>query len=230
MTVTVDPYYQDELVTIYHGDWRYAWAALDGESTAVAVTDPPYGIGYESGMPSATIARSIVGDRDITERDTFLNMWGDRPALVFGSWRAPRPDGTRMLLVWDTKGALGMGDLTLPWKPAHQEIYVLGRGFVGARTSDVLSYPPVQSTAANGRLHPHQKPVALLEELICKCAADATVVDPFMGVGSTLVAARRLGRPAVGVEINERYCAIAAERLGGPIRVEDGAFNFSEEV
>ena len=59
MTVTVDPYYQDELVTIYHGDWRYAWAALDGESTAV--TDPPYGIGYESGMPSATIARSIVG-------------------------------------------------------------------------------------------------------------------------------------------------------------------------
>lgn len=165
MTVTVDPYYQDELVTIYHGDWRYAWAALDGESTAVAVTDPPYGIGYESGMPSATIARSIVGDRDTTERDTFLNMWGDRPALVFGSWRAPRPDGTRMLLVWDTKGALGMGDLTLPWKPAHQEIYVLGRGFV-----------------------------------------------------------------AVGVEINERYCAIAAERLGGPIRVEDGAFNFSEEV
>lgn len=70
MTVTVDPYYQDELVTIYHGDWRYAWAALDGESTAV--TDPPYGIGYESGMPSATIARSIVGDRDTTERDTFL--------------------------------------------------------------------------------------------------------------------------------------------------------------
>ena len=105
-----------------------------------------------------------------------------------------------------------MGDLSLPWKPSHEEIYVLGSGFSGPRTSDVLRYPPVQSMAANGRLHPLEKPVGLLRMLLAKCPS-GTVIDPFMGSGPTLIAAKDAGRRAVGIEIDEHYCEIAAQRL-----------------
>lgn len=201
-------YYSAGDVIIYHGD------ALDFDwlDAAALVTDPPYGIAYQSGW-SGHLPRSIAGDIDTRVRDAALDAWGgDRPALVFGSWKSQRPARTKMLLVWDTKGALGMGDLSLPWKPAHQEIYVLGGGFVGPRTSDVLCYAPVQAKAEHGRLHPHEKPVPLMSALISKCPL-GVIADPFMGVGSTLVAAKKLGRPAIGVEIDERYCEIAARRL-----------------
>lgn len=204
------PYYSDEFVTLYHGDCREVTAWLDAD---VLVVDPPYGIGYRSGARRRTdLPRSIEGDRDTVVRDAVLELWGDRPALVFGTWRIPRPANTRTLLVWDTKGALGMGDLRIPWKPSHQEVYVLGRGFIGRRSSDVLTFAPVQAAAKNGRLHPHQKPVPLLRELVAKCPP-GVIADPCAGVGSTLVAAKELGRYAVGVEIDERYCEAAAMRL-----------------
>lgn len=202
-------YYDHGGVTIWHGDARDCAAWLAGD---VLVTDPPYGISYDSGR-YGTLARSIEGDDDTSLRDWAVDRWAPRPALVFGTWRRPHPTGTRMTLVWDTKGALGMGALDLPWKPAHQEIYVLGSGFTGRRTSDVLVYPPVQSTAANGRCHPHEKPVPLMRDLIGKCPP-GVVVDPFAGSGSTLRAAKDMGRRAVGVEVDERYCEIAALRLG----------------
>ena len=205
-----EPYYRDELVTLYHGDCRIitAWLAAD-----VLLCDPPYGVAYNSNWPS-TLPRSISGDEDTALRDWILEQWGDRPALVFGTWRIPRPAGTRARLIWDTKGALGMGDLSLPWKPSDQEIYVLGSGFRGPRTSNVISCAPVQSMAKNGRLHPHEKPVALLaaDDLMGKCPP-GVIADPTAGSGSTLVAAKRLGRPAVGVELEERDCEIAARRL-----------------
>lgn len=212
------PYYQDEYVTLWHTDSliERAWLAAD-----VLVSDVPYGIDYRSNSPRHTLARSIAGDKDTIARDTVLDAWGDRPALVFGTWRIPRPEATRQVLVWDTKGALGMGAMDLPWKPAHQEIYVLGRGFTGRRTTDVLTYAPVQSLGYNGRLHPHQKPVELMQDLIGKCPP-GVIVDPFAGVGSTLVAAKMLGRRAIGVEIDERYCEHAAKRLS------QGVLDFGE--
>ncbi len=208
------PYYSDDHVTIYHGDCLELadlWTCAD-----VLVTDPPYGIDYHSNSPRDSLAASILGDKDTGTRDQALQAWHGGnivvfPALVFGTWRRPRPLGTRALLVWDTKGALGMGDLSIPWKPSHQEIYVMGLGFSGKRTSDVLSFAPVQSTAANGRTHPHEKPVDLLRELIQKCPP-GTIADPFMGSGSTLRAAKDLGRRAIGIELEERYCEIAAKR------------------
>lgn len=147
----MSPYYESDGIVLWHADCLEAvaeWTRGD-----VLVTDPPFGISWESGH-FGKLARSIRGDEDVSVRDAALAAWGDKPALVFGSWRRPRPNGTKMLLVWDTKGALGMGDLTLPWKPAHQEIYVLGTGFLGTRTSDVLSFAPVQAMADNGRLPP----------------------------------------------------------------------------
>lgn len=203
------PYFANGMVTLYHGDCLEveAWLTAD-----VLVMDPPYGIAYNSGSRREVLAASIVGDEDTSLRDAVLERWRGRPALVFGTWRIPRPDRARARLVWDTGGALGMGDLSIPWKPSDQEIYVLGReGWTGHRGSNVLSFAPVQSTARGGRRHPHQKPVRLMEELVSKTVG--VVADPFAGVGSTLVAAQRLGRRAVGVEVEERYCEIAAERL-----------------
>nr|WP_212745891.1 DNA methyltransferase [Sinomonas susongensis] len=105
-----------------------------------------------------------------------------------------------------------MGDLSIPWKPSHQEIYVLGSGpWQGKRGTDVLTYAPIQATAKNGRLHPHQKPVPLMTALLAKTVG--SVADPTAGSGSTLVAAKALGRKAIGVELEEHYCEKAARRL-----------------
>lgn len=204
------PYYADDLVTLWHGDCR---ERLDWLTADVLFTDPPYGIDYQSGSRRDTLAASIAGDKDTGVRDAVLELWGTaRPALVFGTWRIPRPAATHTRLIWDTKGALGMGDLSVPWKPSDQEIYVLGYGFAGRRDSNVISCAPVQSMARNGRTHPHEKPVALLASLIGKCPT-GTIADPFAGSGSLGVAAKMLGRPAVLVEQDERYCEIAARRL-----------------
>lgn len=203
------PYYQDDLVKLYHGDCLEITDWLEAD---VLVTDPPYGIDYQSGSRREVLAASIKGDKDTSLRDRAVEMWDGRPALLFGSWRAPRPEGTHTRLIWDTKGALGMGDLRVPWKPSDQEIYVLGQGFTGRRDSNVLTCAPVQSMATNGRLHPHEKPTALLERLLVKCPP-GVVADPFAGSGSTLVAASNQGRRAIGVELEESYCELIAKRL-----------------
>ena len=215
--MSLKPYYEESGITIYHGDCREVMPSLDGD---VMLTDPPFGIDYESGH-FGTLARSIQGDADTSLRDAVLLLWCPRPALVFGSWRAPRPIDTRQVLVWDSLGALGMGALDIPWKPSHQEIYVIGKGFDGQRTTDVLSFPPVQGMASNGRVHPHQKPIELLMALLVKCPPGA-VLDPFVGSGTTLVAAKKQGRKAIGIEIEERYCEIAARRLAQSV------FDFSD--
>ena len=202
------PYYEEPGIVIFHADCREILPLL--LKVDLVLTDPPYGINYLSGHDS-TLARSIHGDTDTTLRDYVLQT-AQCPALVFGTWRAQRPANVRQLLIWDTLGALGMGALDLPWKPSHQEIYVLGAGFSGQRTSDVLSFAPVQSMAKSGRVHPHEKPLALLKELVSKCPP-GTILDPFMGSGTTLRAAKDLGRKCIGIEIEEKYCEIAVRRL-----------------
>jgi site-specific DNA-methyltransferase (adenine-specific) len=203
-----EPYYADESVTLYHGD---ALQISEWLSSDVLVTDPPYGYGYASGRDGAHKGRTIAGDESVEARDTVLATWGRKPALVFGTWKCPVPDGTRTVLAWDKGLAAGMGDLSLSWKPNWEMIYVLGHGFCGNRDSGVIT-GSVVSWASRGRDHPNQKPVGLLAKLLHKCPP-GTVADPFAGSGSTLVAAKMLGRRAVGVEIDERYCETAAKRL-----------------
>lgn len=209
----VTPYYEDDHVAIYHGDCREMAAWLDAD---VLVTDPPYGIAFTSSHGGHQGTCAIANDHDTVARDEVLAAWGDRPAIVFGQWTQPRPAGTRMRLVWEKGEHVGMGDLALPWKPNTEEIYVLGAGFEGFRSSSVLRYLAVSGTVRTtdaGRRHPTEKPIDLMRDLIGKCPP-GVVADPFMGSGTTLRAAKDLGLKAIGIELDERYCEIAAKRMG----------------
>ena len=201
------PYYQDDHVTLYHGDCLELadlWTCAD-----VLVSDPPYGMAYESGWVKGR-STTINGDQSTAIRDKALKAWGDGPALVFGTWRQERPKGLRHLLIWDKGDDPGIGDLKMPWGNSHEEVYVLGRGFIGRRGPAVIrcQKPPVNNRDA----HPTPKPVALMESLLVKCPP-GIIADPFAGSGSTLVAAKALGRKAIGVELEEKYCEITARRL-----------------
>jgi DNA modification methylase len=198
---------------LYHGDCLEILPTLDPVGGCV-IMDPPFGMNYESGHATDALwsERKIKGDSTTEVRDFALAWAEGLPVLCFGTWKAERPAGTKIVLIWDKGGALGMGDLSLPWKADHEEIYVLGKGFVGSRDcGSVLRCPPVQSMAKNGREHPNQKPVALLHELIRK--TDGVIRDPFMGSGSCGVAAVQAGRPFIGIERDERYFDIAVRRI-----------------
>jgi site-specific DNA-methyltransferase (adenine-specific) len=212
--VGLTPYYADESVTLYHGDCREILPALP-DAGCVLVTDPPYGISHSSNRPGAPRrGEQIANDDATTVRDEVLALWGSRPALVFGSCRVQPPQiPVRATLVWDKGGHVGMGDLSLPWKQNWEHIYVSGQGFVGRRDTGVLRFNALAPWAGE-YTHPHEKPVELMRALIEKCAPLATILDPFAGSGTTLRAAKDLGRSAIGIEIEERYCEVAVRRLG----------------
>jgi len=207
-------YYQDDFVTLYLGDCLTQTAWLDAD---VLCTDPPYGVSWRSGQFSnATVPTvdDIAGDTTTLARDEALALWGIRPALVFGSWKTPRPAGISNRLIWH-KAATKPGMRTQPWIAADEEIYQIGSGFAGPPRQNVYRTSASQD-GANGEVarigHPTPKPVDLMMALITKCPP-GIIADPFAGSGSTLVAAKALGRRAIGVELEERYAEIAARRL-----------------
>lgn len=202
------PYYEDECVTLYHGDCREVtdWLTAD-----VLVTDPPYGQDYRSNFAGAAskLARSIANDADTSVRDSMLALWGDKPRIVFEGRDVP-PIAPRVArLIWHKPGA-GMGDLSVPWQPDYEFISVNGTGFTGHRGSSVLTNP--LRVFRGVQLHPHTKPDGLMESLIAK-TPPGVIADPFAGSGSTLVAARNLGRKVIGVELEEKYCELIVSRL-----------------
>ena len=113
------PYYADESVTLYHGDCLELadlWTCAD-----VLVTDPPYGMAFFSGHVPGRPPRKIAGDTTTEVRDAVRSMWGDeRPWLMFGTWRQPRPLGTTQVLVWDKTDGVGPGMSDQPRRVTHR--------------------------------------------------------------------------------------------------------------
>lgn len=206
------PYYEDADVVLYHGDCRAVDAWLQAD---VLVCDPPYGMAYVSGSRIGG-SDAVAGDRDTVARNAALNLWGDRPALVFGTWRVPRPEGTRQVITWwKRKAGPGMGDLSIPWGNATEEVYVLGSGYSGKRRANLIATDDQRGNPygmASQLGHPTPKPVGLMEQLI-QCCPPGVIADPFAGSGATLLAARAQGRRSIGVELEERYCELIASRL-----------------
>jgi site-specific DNA-methyltransferase (adenine-specific) len=214
----VNPYYADDTVTLYLGDCREVteWLAAD-----VLVTDPPYGMDWKRGVHLGTHAgrghKGIAGDADTGMRDAALTLWGDRLAVSFATFDLPKPPRAAFTLVYrkapDSGSVGGRGG----FRKDIEAVYLLGPWpscFQG-RSSVLETRNRVQG-GTRGIVtrygHPHAKPVDVMETLIGACPP-GTIADPFAGSGSTLVAARNLGRKAIGVEIDERYAERAAKRL-----------------
>lgn len=210
-----DPYYQDDRVTLYHGDSRELLPHITAD---VMVTDPPYGIGHKR-MDSSlqpgrdrSLGRSIQSDGDTTARDSVLQYWGNRPAIMFGDPLKGRPDEARQMLVWDKDdGGAGVIGNTRGFRRDWEAIYLLGDWPKSRESrSAVLRFGGSRRLAASVG-HPHAKPVALMRYLI-RSAPPGIIVDPFCGAGSTLRAAKDEGRECIGVELDERWCETAANR------------------
>lgn len=207
------PYYQDDYVTLYHGDCLEladAWTCAD-----VLVTDPPYGIDWAIGhvrngrQPSVAIA----GDEDVTVRDSMLDAWGGhKAAIVFGSVLRPAPSETKQVLVWEKTLDSGVLGTVAGFRRNWEAIFLRGSfGKMPATKSSVIR--SLKSTTRNAidAGHPHSKPIPVMETLIASTPS-GVVADPFAGSGSTLVAAKNLGRKVIGVELEEKYCEIIAQR------------------
>lgn len=206
------PYYDDGRVRIYHGDCREILPTLTGVD--LVLTDPPYGV-------AEATDRKARGRDNLAECNDFPPVYGDDapfdpthlltfPAVLFGANHyADRLPVSPSWIVWDKRDGLASNDnadCELAWTnlggPARLFAH-LWNGMVKASERD------------QRRVHPTQKPVALMSWVIQRWTLPGQlVVDPYMGSGPVCRAAKDLGRRAIGIEIEERYCEVAARRLG----------------
>jgi site-specific DNA-methyltransferase (adenine-specific) len=201
------PYYQDDWATIYHGDCREILPGLP--DVDLVLTDPPYGIEFRSNYRQVRHER-ITGDGELPVDLVWLAMSkATRAAYFFCRWdqlvQMPPP---KSVLAW-VKNNWSMGDLQhehgRQWEACC--FYPLaGHEFI-KRIPDVI-----HAKRTGNDLHPTEKPVDVLQEILA-ANVGTTILDPFMGSGTSLVAAKNLGRKSIGIEIEERYCEIAAQRL-----------------
>jgi hypothetical protein len=215
------PYYEDDRVTLYVGDCS---EVTDWLSADVLVTDPPYGIRWAkpalAARPGGGASRAhegILNDGDISARDIALSMWGHKPGIVFGSLKMPAPAELRQVLVWQKPSDAGFFGSTTAFRQDIEGVFLVGAWpKVAPRAGSVVKTAAPKIGGASGPSgkvgHPHAKLLDVMEALIDACPP-GMIADPFAGSGSTLVAARNLGRRAIGVEIDERYCEVAARRL-----------------
>ena len=214
----VKPYYADDWVTIYHGDCREVLPGWPG----FVVTDPPYGLGLgymrrDGCGTRGGITETIQGDSDVSLSAWVWSVVRHSAAVVFCDERTWRPN-------LDVAEAFGWSVRTVVWdkvKPSMQvslrrqyELVLVAtrHGHAFAEDRSFTDVRRVLREEGNG--HPTAKPVDLVQDLIAfvEPHADHTILDPFVGSGTTLVAAKNLGRKAIGIEIEERYCEIAAKR------------------
>ena len=236
------PYYQDDAVTIYHGE-ALGLVPLLPLFDAI-VTDPPYSTGgmYRGDRMQSTVAKYVSSDtaaprqeftgdnRDQRSYLAWVTLWmtaalqrakAGSVACLFTDWRQ-LPTTTDALQAggWIWRG-VAVWDKTLKARPAAgqftSQAEYIAWGTCGPTEVRQLGYqiPGVFRAPAPDnadRDHITQKPLEVMRWVMDAIAPGGLVVDPFMGSGTTLVAAKESGRRAIGIEIEERYCEIAATR------------------
>lgn len=216
-----DPYYEDEHVTLYHGDCLEladVWTCAD-----VMLTDPPYGRGWKQGTVKGhatnIIAKEGISNDHSTEaRDNMLALWGNKPAILFGDLMLAPPADTKLVCVYQKPLDAGFRGSIGGVRRDAEAIYLNSafKGGLGGRSSifqtSVNMVGGDQGIVRQPGGHPHSKPTDVLIQLM-QLIPDGVIADPFAGGGSTLVAAKLASRKAIGVELDERWCEVAAKRL-----------------
>lgn len=231
------PYYQEDGITIYHGDCLTVMAGLDPGPVAAVVTDPPYSSGNLPESMKQKAGPRLRGwqwEDKVMETDQLstlgfiwmmrevcvrlrVDMVDGASLLCFIDWRnwgnlvgAIESSGLRVnnMVVWN-KLSIGMGN---GFRNQHELILYASKGTPRVIAHDV---PNVISCAREENdLHQSPKPVTLINQLVRVVSDEGDCIfDPFMGAGATLEAAKKMNRRAIGIEIEERYCEIAAKRL-----------------
>ncbi len=199
------PYYQEDGITIYHGDCREILPTLPKVDLLLA--DPPYGIDLHRGWLGKDASRiGIVGDDTAFDPSPLL---GFAPAIIWGANNFSNMLPPGGWLCWDKRCSTQADKMygssfELAWcsdRHKFRMIRILHGGVVNADGPNIH------------RSHPTQKPRALMRWCLGLFPHAELVLDPYMGSGTTLDAAKLEGRQAIGIEIEERYCEIAAKRL-----------------
>jgi site-specific DNA-methyltransferase (adenine-specific) len=203
------PYYQEAGIVIYHGDCREILPALP--KVDLVLTDPPYGlkwtgVGFKDSTsqwrsgadmqwdirPDAEILQGIISGADkyiIWGGNYFASDLGDCPGV----------------LIWDKEtGANSFADAELAWSNVTGTTRIFRHQWCGAFKD---------SERGLKSQHPTQKPEALMGWCLKLAKTTGPVLDPFMGSGTTLVACKQAGLQCTGIEREEKYCEIAANRL-----------------
>lgn len=218
---------QFEVEGWHHGNWRDHLDLLEDGSVSLVLTDPPYGVAYQSNYRNEK-HEAIAFDATPTEGADELKaalaglydkLADDAHVLVFTAGAVERLTAeaceavgltVKSRLVWD-KQRTSMGDLEGSFAPRHERIIhaTKGKPKLHTRAADVLTHPRADSTR-----HPTEKPVPLLAELIEATTTSGTIIaDPFGGVGSTAVAAKETGRKWWSCELSAEYHTAGEERL-----------------
>jgi DNA modification methylase len=200
------PYYEHAGITIYHADCRDILPHLP--KVDLVLTDPPYGIGRD-GKPKSTSSHGghkgyeFLGwdNAPPTSEEVGSIIASGKDAVIWGAnyFPAALPPSPGWLL-WDKGQRLDQadGELAFTTRCAPLRVCTINRVAI----------------ATDGAEHPTQKPIKLMSWCLSFFPKAETILDPFMGSGTTLVAAKLLGRKAIGIEREEKYCEIAVQRLG----------------
>ena len=199
------PYYSDSHVTIYHGDCR---EVVLSEQIGAIVTDPPYGIGW---TPRVNHQASPWRDEDRAALRPWLAI-APKACVWGGNYYSDQLPSSESWLIWLKRPAGFEGDrrsyavLEMAWTNYGGKPRVMTHVWDGGKR---------QGAAVNRAFnHPAQKPLEVMRWSILEAGEiHGVIVDPFMGSGTTLDAGKQIGFRCVGIEIEERYCEIAANRL-----------------
>jgi site-specific DNA-methyltransferase (adenine-specific) len=203
----VDWYYSDSHTAIAHGDCRDILPEL--EPVDLVLTDPPYGINYKSNYRIIGYDYIFGDDQMDVEFIDLIIKYPLFATYIFCRWDnikiMPKP---KSCIAW-VKNNHSMGDL----KHEHGRKWEACLFYPGPKHEFIKRIPDVIFSERTGNMyHPTEKPVKAIGQLIRANKGD-TILDPFMGSGTTLRAAKDLNRKAIGIEIEEKYCEIAAKRL-----------------
>lgn len=209
---------------ILHGDCTSILPTLPDGSADLVLTDPPYGVRYRDRH-----GRTIENDDDLSVvlgafKDLYRVLRPDSLCICFYSWN--RVDA--FFEAWRTAGFRPVGHIV--WhkgyassarflQARHEQAYLLARGHPATPSCPLSDVQPWEYSG--NRAHPTEKAVSILTPLIrCFSQPGSLVLDPFAGVGSTAVAAALTRRRYIGIELEERYCTVARNRLAGVARYQ----------